>query len=210
MRVTEIFQSIQGESTRAGRPCAFVRFTGCDLRCAWCDTPYAYEGGEERTQEEIIAQLERFWVREVTLTGGEPLLQPELPALCERLIERGFSVSVETNGQHPLDSLPVGVARIVDVKPPSSGFEDRRFLNLGHLRPPDELKFVLASREDFEWAAKLIERFRFPPELPVLLSPVHGRLAPELLVEWMLASAIPARLGLQLHKYIWGPERRGV
>lgn len=210
MRVTEIFASIQGETTHAGRPCSFVRFTGCDLRCGYCDSSYAWSGGELRSVDEVLAALAVLGPRFVTLTGGEPLLQPELPALCLRLLERGYEVAVETHGQAPLEALPAGVRRILDVKTPGSGAEDRLFAHLPDVRPGDEVKFVLTSEADFRWAVDVARRFGLEGRVPILLSPVFGRVEPRDLVAWLLASRLDARVGLQLHKYIWAPDARGV
>jgi len=210
MRVAELFRSIQGEGTRAGRPCAFVRFTGCDLRCSWCDTAYAFHGGAERSRLEIVAELEAMPLRHVCLTGGEPLLQPELPALCADLLARGWEVTVETHGQLDAEALPVGVVRIFDVKPPGSGEETRDFGYLERLRPRDEVKFVVASREDFTWSVEVARRHRLPGRVTVLLSPVVPVVEPKALVAWMLEAGIEARLSLQLHKLVWGADARGV
>jgi 7-carboxy-7-deazaguanine synthase len=210
MRVSEIFLSIQGEGTRAGRPCAFVRFTGCDLRCAWCDTAYAFQGGEERSREAIVAALDAMPARLVCLTGGEPLLQPELPALCADLLARGWEVTVETHGQRDTSALPAAVVRIVDVKPPGSGEVTADFAYLDALRPHDEVKFVVASEADFAWSAEVARRHRLSGRVAVLFSPVSGRVEASDLVAWLLASGLEARLSLQLHKLVWGPDRRGV
>ncbi len=210
MRVSELFLSIQGEGTRAGRPCAFVRFTGCDLRCTWCDTAYAFQGGEERPRAEVVAALEALPTRLVCLTGGEPMLQPELPDLCRDLLARGWEVTVETHGQRDTASLPAEVVRILDVKPPGSGEVTTDFAYLEGLRPHDEVKFVVASEEDFRWSAEVARRHRLPGRATVLFSPVAGRVAPADLVAWLLASGLEARLSLQLHKIVWGPDRRGV
>lgn len=210
MRVTEVFRSIQGEGTRAGRPCAFVRFTGCDLRCGWCDTAYAFQGGSERTRQEILAALTAMPLRHVCLTGGEPLLQPELPLLCADLLAGGWEVTVETHGQLDAGALPEGVIRIFDVKPPGSGEETRDFGYLDRLRPHDEVKFVVASPADFAWSVEVAKRFRLPERVAVLFSPVVPAVDPRALVEWLLASGLEARLSLQLHKVIWGAEARGV
>jgi 7-carboxy-7-deazaguanine synthase len=210
MRVSEIFLSIQGEGTRAGRPCAFVRFTGCDLRCTWCDTAYAFHGGEERSREAILAALDAMPTRLACLTGGEPMLQPELPALCADLLARGWEVTVETHGQRPTGALPPAVVRIVDVKPPGSGEVTTDFGYLDALRPHDEVKFVVASDEDFRWSVEVARRHRLPGRVAVLFSPVFGKVEPSALAEWLLAAGIEARLSLQLHKLVWGPERRGA
>ena len=210
MRVSEIFLSIQGEGTRAGRPCAFVRFTGCDLRCTWCDTAYAFHGGEERPRQAVVAALDAMPTRLVCLTGGEPLLQPELPALCADLLARGWEVTVETHGQRDTSALPAEVVRIVDVKPPGSGEVTTDFAYLDALRPRDEVKFVVASQDDFAWSAEVARRHRLSGRVAILFSPVFGRVEASDLVAWLLASRLEARLSLQLHKLVWGPDRRGV
>jgi len=210
MRVSEVFHSIQGEGTRAGRPCAFVRFTGCDLRCRWCDTAYAFHGGEERSRADLVAELDRLPTRLCCLTGGEPLLQPELPDLCRDLLARGWEVTVETHGQRATAALPPEVVRIVDVKPPGSGEETRDFDYLDALRPQDEVKFVVASEADFRWSAEVVRRHRLEGRAALLFSPVFGQVTPRALTEWLLASGLDARLSLQLHKLVWGPQARGV
>jgi 7-carboxy-7-deazaguanine synthase len=210
MRVTEIFFSLQGEGTRAGLPCAFVRFTGCDLRCGYCDTAYAFQGGEERSQAEILAALDRLPTRLVLLTGGEPMLQRELPALARTLLDRGWEVLVETHGQRPLDALPPEVVRIVDVKTPGSGEVARELAYLDRLARHDEVKFVVTSREDFEWSLAVIRERGLEGRVHVLFSPVWGRVEPRALAAWMLESGVRARLSLQIHKVIWGTEARGV
>ena len=210
MRVSEIFQSIQGETTHAGRPCAFVRLAGCDRRCRYCDTSYAWEGGQDLSVEQILEALAPFKTRFVTVTGGEPMLQADTPLLCRRLLEKGFEVALETHGGVPLDGLPEQVRRIVDVKTPGSGEEDRSFVNLAHLRAQDEVKFVLTSEDDFRWAVEICRRFGLPERCPVLLSPVMGEVDPQDLVRWLLASGLAARVNLQLHKIIWPARTRGV
>jgi 7-carboxy-7-deazaguanine synthase len=210
VRVTEIFFGIQGEGTRAGRPCVFVRFTGCDLRCRWCDTAYAFAGGEDRSRAEILEAVERYPCRFVLLTGGEPLLQPELPALAADLVGRGWEVAVETHGQLPLDALPPEVARIADVKTPGSGHEARDLGWLSVLRPHDEVKFVVASEGDFRWSLDVVRRHRLEGRVALLFSPVHGRVDPRDLARWMLESGVQGRLNLQLHKLVWGQDARGV
>jgi 7-carboxy-7-deazaguanine synthase len=210
MRVAEIFQSIQGETTHAGRPCAFVRFAGCDRRCTYCDTAWAWEGGRDQSVEEIVQGLSGFSTRFVTLTGGEPMLQPNIARLCRRLLEAGFEVALETHGQAPLADLPDGVRRIVDVKTPGSGAEDQSFINLPDLRAQDEVKFVLTSRADFHWAVDVCRRFDLERRVQVLLSPVFGQVDPKDLVEWLLESGLKARINLQIHKLIWPLDTRGV
>jgi len=210
MRVTEIFFSLQGEGTRAGLPCVFVRFTGCDLRCVYCDTAYAFHGGTEMTIEAILAEVARFPCKLVLLTGGEPLLQRELPSLARALLERGHEVTVETHGQLPLDGLPEGVVRIVDVKTPESGEVARDLAYLGRLGRGDEVKFVVSSEADFAWSCEVVRRHALEGRVEVLFSPVWGRVEPRALAGWILASGLRARLSLQIHKVVWGPETRGV
>lgn len=210
MRVTEIFFSIQGEGSRAGLPCVFVRFTGCDLRCGYCDTAYAFHGGREMSREEILAEVARHPSRLVLLTGGEPLLQRELPALAEDLLARGCEVTIETHGQLPLDALPREVVRIVDVKTPASGEVTTDFGYLATLAPQDEVKFVVCSEDDYRWSREVIRRERIEGRVHVLLSPAWGQVDPKELARWMLADGLDARLSLQIHKVIWGPETRGV
>jgi 7-carboxy-7-deazaguanine synthase len=210
VRVTEIFFSIQGEGTRAGRPCVFVRFTGCDLRCGYCDTAYAFHGGRDMTRAEILAEVQRHSCRLVLLTGGEPLLQRELPDLARELLGCGFEVTVETHGQRPLGALPREVVRIVDVKTPGSGEPATDLAYLDALAPHDEVKFVVCSAEDFAWSLEVVRRHRLEGRVEVLFSPVHGEVDPKDLAGWMLASGVRARLNLQLHKIVWGAEARGV
>jgi 7-carboxy-7-deazaguanine synthase len=210
MRVTEIFFSIQGEGTRAGRPCVFVRFTGCDLRCTYCDTTYAFHGGRDLTREEILAEVARHPCKLVLLTGGEPLLQKELPELARELLARGYEVTVETHGQRPLGALPGAAVRIVDVKTPGSGEVTTDFAYLDALAPHDEVKFVVASEDDWRWSLDVIRRHRLDRKVAVLVSPVHGAVDPRDLARWVLESGVEARLNLQLHKIIWGPTATGV
>ncbi len=210
VRVTEIFFSIQGEGSRAGRPCIFVRFTGCDLRCGYCDTAYAFQGGTDMTPEEIIAAVARHPSRFVLLTGGEPTLQKELPLLAEELIGRGYEVAVETHGQRPLDALPPSAIRIVDVKTPGSGETTTDFAYLDRLMPHDEVKFVVCSEEDFRWSEAVVRRHRLEERASVLFSPAWGRVDAKVLARWLLESGLDARLSLQIHKVIWGADARGV
>ena len=209
MRVTEIFFSIQGESTLAGEPCVFVRFTGCDLRCGYCDTEYAFYGGSNMSREEILKEVSKYPTRFVCLTGGEPTLQKELPELAQELLDRGYQVSLETHGQRPLQQIPRGVRKIVDLKTPGSKEQHTDFTEFGKLSPGDEVKVVVTSREDFQWALEVIDRLGLWGKVPVLFSPSYGEVAPQDLAQWVLQSGKPARLQLQLHKLIWG-EKRGV
>jgi len=210
MRVTEIFFSIQGEGTRAGRPCIFVRFTGCDLRCVYCDTAYAFHGGEDMTRDEILREIARHPSRFVLLTGGEPMLQKELPDLARDLLQRGYEVAIETHGQRPLQALPREAIRVVDVKTPGSGEPTTDFAYLDALAPHDEVKFVVCSEDDFRWSEEVVRRHRLEGRVHVLFSPAWGQVDPKDLARWMLASGLDARLSLQVHKVIWGPDVRGV
>jgi 7-carboxy-7-deazaguanine synthase len=210
LRVTEIFFSVQGETSRSGLPCAFVRFTGCDLRCGYCDTAYAFHGGKWMERAEVLAALERYPTRFVTLTGGEPLLQKELPELSRELLDRGYLVSVETHGQRSVAALPKAVVKIVDVKTPGSGEQVRDLAVLDELDAKDELKFVICSRDDFDWSAGLVREHRLEDRFPLLFSPSFGVVDPRDLAAWLLESGIRARLNLQIHKYVWGAEARGV
>jgi 7-carboxy-7-deazaguanine synthase len=212
LTVNEIFYSIQGESTRVGRPCVFVRLTACDLRCSWCDTPYAFHEGAKQSLDEVIAEVERYDCPLVEITGGEPLLQDDVYPLMERLLARGRTVMLETGGHRPITRVPRAVVKIVDVKCPASGEAGRNdWGNLDALAPHDEVKFVIQDRADYEFARDVISRYDLASRsAAVLVSPVHGVLEPRLLSEWMLADHLPARLQLQLHKYIWSPTTRGV
>ena len=211
MRITEIYISIQGETQYAGLPCTLVRTTGCDLRCGYCDSAFAFHGGREMTLDEIEREVARLGAPLVLLTGGEPMLQRELPELASRLLRARYRVMIETSGAHPLDTLPTEVVRVIDVKTPGSGEAHRnRPELLRELRPGDAVKFVLTDEADYRWAVELIRAHELAGQAEVLLSPVHGRLDPKILVEWMLRDRVPARLNLQLHKYIWEPETRGV
>jgi len=210
MPVTEIFFSIQGEGTRAGRPCVFVRFTGCDLRCTYCDTAYAFHGGRDMTRDEILAEVARHPSKLILLTGGEPLLQHELPVLARDLLARGYEVTIETHGQRPLDALPREVVRIVDVKTPDSGEVTTDFAYLDALAAHDEVKFVVGSEDDWRWSLAVIRRHRLEERATVLVSPVHGAVEAKDLARWILESGVAARLNLQIHKIVWGADARGV
>ena len=210
--VNEIFYSIQGESTRAGEPCVFVRLTACDLRCSWCDTPYAFHEGRKMSVDDVVAEIERYGCPLVEITGGEPLLQDEVYPLMERLLTAGRRVMLETGGHRSIARVPPAVLKIVDVKCPASGEADRNdWGNLDRLARHDEVKFVINDRADYEYARAVITRHDLPRRTAaILLSPVHGALDPKTLSEWMLADRVPARLQLQLHKYILSPDTRGV
>ena len=212
LTVYEIYTSIQGESTHAGRPCTFVRLAACDLRCAWCDTPYAFSGGRKMSLEEVVSRVSELRCPLVELTGGEPLLQKAAIPLMQRLLETGHEVLLETGGHLSAADVPDAVVRIVDVKCPGSGEAGKmHWPNLDLLRPHDEVKFVLKDRADYEYARDVVQRHGLTAKVAaVLFSPVHGVLDPQLLSQWILADHLPARLQLQLHKYIWSPETRGV
>lgn len=212
LTINEIFYSIQGESTRAGQPCVFVRLTACDLRCSWCDTPYAFYEGRKMSVDQVIAEVDRYSCPLVEITGGEPLLQDDVYPLMERLLAAGRRVMLETGGHRSIARVPRDVLKVVDVKCPGSGESDRNDLaNFDRLAPHDEVKFVVKDRTDYEFARDIIARYDLPHRAAaVLLSPVHGVLEPKVLSEWMLADHLPARLQLQIHKYIWAPETRGV
>ncbi|MGE5047404.1 MAG: radical SAM protein [Deltaproteobacteria bacterium] len=209
MRVSEIFHSIQGESTLAGEPTVFVRFTGCDLRCQYCDTEYAFYGGTQMSLQQILAEVAKYPARFVCLTGGEPMLQKDLPALAQELLDRGYQVSLETHGQRPLDAVPQGVRKIVDLKTPGSDEPHMDLAAFPALSPGDEVKVVVCSREDFRWALAKLDELRLWGKVPVLFSPSYRQVAPQDLAAWVLESGRPARLQLQLHKILWG-EKRGV
>ncbi len=212
LTINEIFYSIQGESTRAGEPCVFVRLTACDLRCSWCDTPYAFHEGRKMSVDEVVASVDGYRCRLVEITGGEPLLQEDVYPLMERLLADGRTVMLETGGHRPIARVPQEVVKIVDVKCPGSGEADRNdWSNLQRLASHDEVKFVIKDRTDYEYARDVVVRLDLPRRAAaILLSPVHGVLDPKTLSEWMLQDAVPARLQLQLHKYIWSPDARGV
>jgi 7-carboxy-7-deazaguanine synthase len=212
LTINEIFCSIQGESSYAGLPCVFVRLTGCDLRCAWCDTAYAFTEGRKRSSEDVLAAVEAYDCGLVEITGGEPLLQEDVYPLMAALLARGKTVLVETGGHLSVDRVPAGVIKIIDVKCPASGESDRmHWPNLDRLTARDEVKFVVQDRRDYEFARQVIrERDLGRRCAAVLLSPVHGVLAAQTLAEWMLADALPGRLQLQVHKFIWEPGTRGV
>ena len=212
LTINEIFYSIQGESSRAGQPCVFVRLTACDLRCSWCDTPYAFDEGRKMSIDEVVASVEQHGCPLVEITGGEPLLQEDVYALMSKLGEAGKTVMLETGGHRSIARVPPDVLKIVDIKCPGSGEADRNdWTNLDALAPHDEVKFVIKDRRDYEFARDVIARHGLAGRIgAVLMSPVHGVLEPRILSEWILADRLPARLQVQLHKYIWTPTTRGV
>ena len=227
MQITEIYKSIQGESTHAGLPCVFVRLTGCNLRCSWCDSEYTFTGGQRRTLEEVAAEVERLSPEGglVEITGGEPLLQErETVPLMQRLLDAGYTVLLETSGERPVERVPRQVIKIVDVKCPNSGEPDTFHMeNLESLNAHDEVKFVLSDRVDYEFARDFVKRHGLDQHVnAVLFSPAFSKeasgardasyclLDPRELADWMLADGVPARLGLQIHKFIWDPAMKGV
>ena len=227
MQITEIYKSLQGESTHAGLPCVFVRLTGCNLRCSWCDSEYTFTGGRRMTSEDVFKEVTRLSPRGglVEITGGEPMLQErELVPFMQRLVDAGYKVLIETSGERPLAGVPKSVVKIVDVKCPHSGEADTFDLaNLDALLPHDEVKFVLSDREDYEFSRDFVAQHRLAERVnAVLFSPAfrkdaagtrdasHCILDPQELADWMLADDVPVRLGLQIHKFIWDPALKGV
>lgn len=210
LEISEIFHSIQGESTRAGRPCVFVRLAGCNLDCSYCDTAYSRDRGEPSTREAVVARVEAYRCRLVEITGGEPLLQEETPALVSALLDRGREVLVETNGTLDISVLDPRAVRIMDLKCPSSGESGKtRWENLARLTPRDEVKFVVAGREDYLWARGVVEE-KLSPGPAVLFSPAAGLLDPADLAAWIIVDGLEVRLQLQLQKIIWPDRDRGV
>jgi len=219
LRVTEIFYSIQGESTWVGTPCTFVRLTGCPLRCVWCDTAYAFHAGERMELDEIVHRVREIECPVVEITGGEPLAHPNAVALAERLVREGFTTLVETSGSEDISRVPPEAHVVMDLKCPGSGESERnRWENLAHLDARDEVKFVVKDRRDYEWSRDVIrergldQRVETGSLRALLVSPVWGEEGPELeaLAAWILEDRLPVRLQTQLHKHIWGPARRGV
>lgn len=212
LRITEIYASVQGESSFAGFPCIFIRLTGCPLRCRWCDTVYSFEGGKDLSHSEIISEVKRLGINLVELTGGEPLAQESTPELIGELIKSGHKVLIETGGSEGLERLPPETHIIMDIKCPGSGMVERnRIENLEFLKATDEIKFVLAGRDDYEWARALIQSEQLASRFHVLLSCAWGLLSPKDLAAWMVADRLDnVRLQLQQHKYIWSPRAKGV
>jgi len=212
LTINEIFHSIQGESTYAGRPCVFVRLTACDLRCRWCDTPYAFHEGRKMSVDDVIADVEARGCQTVEVTGGEPLLQADVYPLMQRLVDSGKTVLIETGGHRSIADVPAGVIRIMDVKCPGSGESAKNdWSNFARLTKQDEVKFVIADRRDYDFAKEIVARENLPARVnAVLFSPVHGELDPKQLSQWVIADRLDVRVQLQVHKYIWSPETRGV
>jgi 7-carboxy-7-deazaguanine synthase len=211
--VSEIYLSVQGESTHVGRPCVFVRLAACDLRCVWCDTPYAFTGGEKRSVDDVVGEIDRLSCRLVEITGGEPLLQEEVYPLMERLLREGYTVMLETSGERPIDRVPPEVIKIVDVKCPDSGEADTFApRNLEYLAPHDQIKFVITGRRDYEFAREFTAAHNLTARSEaVIFSPVHGKVDLPEMASWILEDGLQkVRFGSQLHKVIWGADAQGV
>jgi 7-carboxy-7-deazaguanine synthase len=205
LRITEIFYSLQGESATIGYPTVFIRLTGCPLRCGYCDTTYAFQGGEWMTLETILEQVGRYRTQYVTVTGGEPLAQKTCIDLLQRLCDRGYRVSLETSGALDVSGVDARVVKVVDLKTPGSGEAGRNlYANLDHLLPHDQVKFVICDRADFEWAVQQLAEHRLTERCEVLFSPAFGTQDATALAEWVLAAQLPVRMQVQLHKYLWG------
>ena len=211
LQITEIFHSIQGESTRVGEPCVFIRLTGCPLRCTWCDTEYAFHGGETMSLETIVARVQSYDCSFVEVTGGEPLHQPGALVLLRKLCQAGYQVMIETSGAFDISEIDPRVSIIMDVKCPGSGMTDRMlWTNMNRLAKKDEVKFVLKNRADYEWSKNIVKQYGLGDRCRVLFSPVFGSLDLQPLAEWILKDRLPVRMQIQLHKLIWGHETRGV
>jgi len=211
VRFSEIFYSIQGESSWMGNPCTFLRLWGCNLRCSWCDTSYAYEEEPfDLSLSQVLQKVEGFATRLVEITGGEPLLQEEVYPLMELLLQRGYKVLLDTNGSLDIGGIPQEVIRIIDIKPPKSGMAARmEWGNMKKLRPTDEVKFVLANESDYQWAKGIVERYSLSERVKVIFSPASGFLSLRKLAEWILEDGLGVRLGFQLQKFSWGKGARG-
>lgn len=210
LRVSEIFYSLQGETSRTGLPTVFIRLTGCPLRCGYCDTAYAFTGGENMTIDAILRQTAKYRTRYVTVSGGEPLAQKNCLALLTALCDASYFVSLETSGAMDVSAVDPRVSKIMDIKTPGSGeMEKNRWTNLDYLTPYDEIKFVLCNEADYQWANQMIQNYRLNNRCPVLFSPVHGQLDPTTLADWILRDQLPVRMQIQLHKLLWndGPGR---
>ena len=211
LKVNEIFYSIQGESTFAGQPCVFIRLTYCNLRCSYCDTEYAFYEGDDYTIDEILQKTAGYNCPLVEVTGGEPLIQENVYPLMKKLADAGFTVLLETGGHMDMGKVDKRVHRIMDIKCPSSGESDKvRWENISLLTQKDEVKFVVGNREDYDWARDVLEKYQLVERCPVLLAPVFGKIENQTLAEWILNDNLPVRFQMQLHKYIWPADRRGV
>jgi 7-carboxy-7-deazaguanine synthase len=211
LKINEIYASIQGESSHTGLPCVFIRLTGCNLRCSWCDTAYAFNDGKNLSLEETLKQVKAFKLPLVEITGGEPLMQEEVYPLMEALLKEGYQVMLETGGSLPIDKVPEKVIKILDIKCPGSGEEKKNYFeNLKLLSPHDEIKFVLLDRADYEWSRNLMQKYSLPLSAQVLFSPVYDKLNLKDLSQWILEDRLPVRLQTQLHKIIWSKDAIGV
>ncbi len=208
LRVSEIFYSLQGESKTVGQPTVFIRLTGCPLRCVWCDTEYAFNGGSKLSLEEILEQVRDYRARYVCVTGGEPLAQPNCISLLEALVEEGYEVSLETSGAIDLAQVPIKVTKVMDLKPPGSGeLKANRFENIQYLNNGDQVKFVLQDRADYEWAKLQLANYSLERRAEILFSPVAGKMDPVALANWILEDRLRVRFQIQLHKYLWGNQQ---
>jgi 7-carboxy-7-deazaguanine synthase len=211
LRLIEVYTSVQGESSFVGQPCTFVRLAGCNLRCTWCDSEFTFKGGEHRSIDDVVAEVIAEGVPLVEVTGGEPLVHRQAPALMQRLLDAGLTVLLETSGSRDVSVVPDGVHIIMDLKAPDSGEAPANlWSNLAHLDPQDEIKIVVASRRDYEWAREQVRARALERVCPVLLSPAWGLVEPEELVRWMLEDRLPVRFQLQMHKVVWPQDARGV
>ena len=211
IKINEIYLSVQGESTHTGLPCIFIRLTGCNLRCSWCDTAYAFHEGKNMSIDEILQKVENFGIHLVEITGGEPLMQDNVYTLMKRLIEKGYKVMLETGGSISLERVPKDVIKIMDLKCPGSGEQEKNNLdNLKLLAPHDEVKFVILDKKDYEWSRDIIKKYKINETAHILLSPVFEKLELKEMVKWILEDRLPVRLQTQLHKIIWDKNTIGV
>ncbi len=211
LKVNEIYHSIQGESSKSGLPCIFVRLTYCNLRCAYCDTEYAFYEGEDKSIEEIINEVKKYNCKWVEVTGGEPLVQKESLELMKKLCDEGFDVMLETGGSLPIEDIDERVLIIMDLKCPSSKMEKKNlYENIDYLKPKDEMKFVIGNREDYDWSKEIISKYDLKDKSEILFAVVFGELEPVSLVNWIIEDKLDVRYQLQMHKYIWHPETKGV
>ena len=211
IKINEIYLSVQGESTHTGLPCIFIRLTGCNLRCSWCDTAYAFHEGKNMSIDEILQKVENFGIHLVEITGGEPLMQDNVYTLMKRLIEKGYKVMLETGGSISLERVPKDVIKIMDLKCPGSGEQEKNNLdNLKLLAPHDEVKFVILDKKDYEWSRDIIKRYKINETARILMSPVFDKLELKEIVKWILKDRLPVRLQTQLHKIIWDKNTIGV
>ncbi len=211
LEVTEIYKSVQGESTYMGLPCVFIRLTGCNLRCVWCDTTHAFHNGKNFSIDQIIDQVKSYKINLVEITGGEPLLQKEVFLLMGSLLKNGFKVMLETSGSLSIKNVPTEVIKIIDLKCPGSGEENKNLWeNLNHLTNKDEIKFVIADKADYEWSKKVLKNYKLDKKTSILFSPVFEKLKLKDLTKWILEDNLPVRLHTQLHKYIWDKKTIGV